>query len=93
MELIFQVVSSFVLVCGFLFAFFVGGFGLMNFKSSNSVSIGVMGSCVWLAFMASHIFVLYILWFLDSISFLWLVIPAVFQVVYFSTVGKNVSTR
>lgn len=93
MELIFQVVSSFVLVCGFLFAFFVGGFGLMNFKNSNSVVLGVMGSCVWLVFMASHILVLYLLWFLDNISFLWLIIPAVFQVVYFWTVGGNVSAR
>ncbi len=93
MEFFFLIVSSLVLACGVLCAFFVGGFGLVNFKNSRSVVLGVMGACVWLVFLACHVLALYLLWFLDDISFLWLIIPAVFHVAYFSTVGKNVSAR
>jgi hypothetical protein len=93
MNFVINLASTFALLLGLAWAFLPGQFGLMNFKKSHSAPLGLFATVFWLVLMLIHPLAFYQIWFAFAPVIWWLLIPFLTHIVFFTTIGKTVSTR
>lgn len=91
MMLLAKLGASFILLMSMLFALLPGGFGLMNYKRKSNKGAALLTALFYHTLWLCHVFAIYSIW-AGLVGYWWsLTIPIVLLIIFFSTVGKDVS--
>jgi hypothetical protein len=93
MVILEKVAATFAFAFGIIFLYLPGGFGLLHFKEGKSRMAGLAGTILWVVFMLVHVLAIYRIWFVGDSVLSWVVALGVGQVLFFSTIARDVSTR
>lgn len=93
MVIVIKIGSTFLLLLGIAWALLPGGFGLTNFMNKHGKAMKILGYFSWSVLVLSHVYVLYKIWFVTDNAYSWLLLPVFLHILFFTTVGRNVSTR
>ena len=84
------------LLYSLIWALLPGGFGITNFGNSHTKLLFWLGMLAWVALLLMHPLLIYYLWSdvirLDQVMYRWIVMPIPFQVLFFMTFARDVST-
>ena len=91
MAIFIKIIVSLGLIFSLIFVLLPGGFGLMNFKKAHGSPEAQVGAVFFHALWLLHLVVAYNVW--AGIVGLWwpVLVLLLLVVVYFATVGKDVS--
>jgi hypothetical protein len=87
-----KVAATLGLLFGMIFLYFPGGFGVLHFKQGRPRIVRLAVSSVWIAFIVVHVLAMYRIWFTGDSMVAWLISLFIGQVVFFSTIARDVST-
>ncbi|NOR71893.1 MAG: hypothetical protein GQ532_19775 [Methylomarinum sp.] len=92
MQLFINIVSTFVLLLGMLWALLPGGFGLNNFNTSHAPPLTYLAMGTWGILILTHLFVLYKIWSGQENVYWWILLPLLMHIIFFTIFGRDVST-
>ncbi len=90
------IVGTIFLLFSFAWALLPGGFGIANFKKKHGVASNLIGMLLWLLLLLIHPLIAYLFWsgLLNhkDVVFSWLLLPLLFQTIFFTIFGRDVGT-
>ena len=93
MAALWKIAATFIFLFGIIFLYFPGGFGVLHFNEGRPKIVSLTVSAVWSAFMLTHVFAIYRTWFSSDRIYVWIASLFVGQIIFFSTIARDVSTR
>lgn len=93
MTILGKILATFAFIFGIIALYFPGGFGLLHFRKGKPKAVSLMASSLWVAFMLAHVLAIYRIWFSGDIIYPWLAALLLAQVVFFTTIARDVSTQ
>lgn len=93
MAILEKLAATFACAFGVIFLYLPGGFGLLHFKQDKPRLAGLAGTILWVVLMLVHVLAIYRIWFVGDSVLPWVVALGVGQVLFFSTIARDVSTR
>ncbi|KGI78842.1 hypothetical protein [Oleiagrimonas soli] len=92
MVILLKIAATVAFLFGVIFLYLPGGFGILHFNRGRSKAVARGVSVLWVAFMLVHLLAIYRTWFSADSVYAWLVALFLGQVVFFTTVARDVST-
>lgn len=92
MQIIIKIAVSLCLIMGAFWAFIPGGFGVHNFAKSHNHLLGLIARICWIALIAAHFLLMYLLWF-SNMSYWWLLLLVGAHFIFLVLFGRDLGTN
>ena len=93
MDILGKIAATFAFLFGIIWLWLPGGFGVLHFNEGQPKFISMAVSTLWVVFMLVHVLAIYRTWFSDDKVYIWLIALFLGQVLFFTTIATDVSTR
>ena len=93
MYILVRIAATFAFTFGIIALYLPGGFGIMHFCRDRSRFTRRIVTTLWIVLMLVHVLAICRTWFSHDSIVVWIVALFLAQVVFFSTVARNVSTQ
>jgi len=85
--------ATIIFLFGIIWLWLPGGFGVLHFNEGQPKIVSMAVSTLWVVFMLIHALAIYRIWFSDDKTYIWLIALFLGQVLFFTTIATDVSTR